>query len=346
MVLPKVALWAVLFASLEGVLSPPLAAQASRPYHAEAVRYQSRDIALAAELMLPRRDGHFPAAVIIQGSGASDRRNAWARAVSELLVHRGVAVLLTDKRGSGESGGDWRTASFDDLALDALSGVAYLRGRPEIDRERVGLVGLSQGGWIAPLVAARFAQVAFVINIAGAAVSFAEQSFVEMANTARQAGLSEEQVGEVLELNRAVARYLTTGDWEHYSSLRQRALQGPWKNIAAGFPASPDQPIWSFLRSVATFDPMPYWLQVSQPVLVAYGEDDERDNVPVAESVRRLQFGFQAVGKRNYHIMVVPGVGHSLIDHQRHELAPAFVDALDRWTREHVTGRDRPARRP
>ena len=239
-------------------------------FRSEDVSYRNENIVLAALLMIPHSEGPVAAGVIIQGSGRSDRTNQWARGISELLVSQGLAVLLTDKRGSGKSEGTWQSADFNDLASDAIAGVKYLRSRKEIDTRRIGLIGLSQGGWIAPLAAARVEEVAFVIDISGAAVSFAEQSFVEMANTARQAGLSEEQVVEVIELNRAVAEYLITGDWEKYAKQRDRALKSEWRKIAAGFPGSPDLPIWSFLRRVANYDPLPYWIQLKQPVLVIW----------------------------------------------------------------------------
>lgn len=305
-------------------------------HRSEDVRYQSGKITLAAMLMVPEIGRHVPGAVIIQGSGASDRTNQWARAIAQVLVNKGAAVLLTDKRGSGKSEGNWQTADFNDLAADAIAGVQYLRSRNEIDPERVGLVGLSQGGWIAPLAAARSEQVAFVIDISGASVSFAEQSFTEMANTARQAGLTEKQVREVLELNRAVAQYLTTGDWQRYAKHREKAMKSEWNKIAAGFPGAPDLPIWTFLRGVANYDPLPYWLQLAQPVLVIYGERDEDDNVPVAESVRRLQHAFRIVGKENYKIVIIPNAGHALIDQERSELMPAFVSALTSWLEELV----------
>lgn len=322
---------------LQAQTAAPPAAQAGAPaYRTEDVRYPSGTLTLAALLMLPSAPERAPAAVIVQGSGTSDRSNAWARAIAEELVGAGVAVLLTDKRGSGASQGDWQTADFSDLAGDALAGVRFLRARPEVDPARIGLVGLSQGGWIVPLAAARSTDVAFVIDISGAAVSFAEQSFTEMANTARQAGLPEEQVREVLELNRAVAEYLLTGDWERYRQARERALTTPWRQIAAGFPGSPDLPLWTFFRGVAGYDPMPYWIQLTEPVFVAYGELDEQDNVPVKESVRRLEHAFGAAGKRNYRIAVIPGTGHALTDPQRQGLMPAFVEALTSWLQENV----------
>lgn len=101
----------------------------------------------------------------------------------------------------------------------------------------------------------------------------------------------------MLALNRAAGAYLATGDWARFQDEREKGLRSSWREVARGFPASPDAPIWTFLRSVAAYDPMPFWLQVRGPVLVVYGADDEHDNVPVAESVRRLQFGFALVNK-------------------------------------------------
>lgn len=313
------------------VAAPGLPAQA----RAEDVRYPSGDLTLAALFLSPEGPGPHPAAVIVQGSGDSDRTNQWSRDIAGMLVDQGLAVLLTDKRGSGASEGDWRTVGFEELAADALAGVAWLRGRPEIDPERVGLVGLSQGGWIVPVAAAR-APVAFVVDVSGASVSFAEQSFHEMANTTRQAGYDAEAVAGVLRLNRAAGEYLITGEWEPYRQARERGMATAWGEIAGGFPAEPDATIWTFIREVFRFDPMPYWLQVSEPVFVVYGGEDERDNVPVAESVRRLEFAFQSVGKTDYRILVVPGVGHGIrLEDHPHPLAPAFVEALGRWLGEH-----------
>lgn len=322
------------------LLAPVAArAQTAEPYRTEEVRYSNGDVALAGLMMLPNGSGRVPGAVIIQGSGRSDRTNQWARAIAEEMVRGGMAVLLTDKRGSGASGGDWQTAGFDELAGDALAGVAALRARPEIDAARVGLAGLSQGGWIAPLAASRSADVAFVIDVSGAAVSYAEQSFHEMGNTARQAGLSDAAIAEVLALNRAAGQYLVDGDWAAYERARQHALGTEARPVAEGFPAARDARIWTFLRKSFAFDPMPYWIVLRQPVLVLLGADDERDNVPVAASVQRLERGFASAGKRNGRVVVIPGAGHSFIDHSTHQLMPAFTQALAEWVRAEVVQR-------
>ena len=128
-----------------------------------------------------------------------------------------------------------------------------------------------------------------------------------------------------------------TGDWEAYGAARERGLDTAWGEIAAGFPAERDAPIWTFLRKVFRFDPAPYWLQVDAPVFVAYGEADERDNVPVRESVRRLEFAFDEIGKADFEILVVPGAGHGLnAEEHPHPLLSEFTDALGRWLEEHI----------
>jgi uncharacterized protein len=302
---------------------------ASEPAREVPVVYAS-DVPLAGLLIHPSPSRRTPAVVIVHGSGSSDRTNGWARAIAETIAQAGVAVLLTDKRGSGQSGGDWRTAGFDELADDALAGVRHLRTRNDIDPDRIGLVGLSQGGRIVPIAAARSDDVAFVVNIVGDAVSFGEQSAHEMRNIARQAGLDAELTREVLELNSAAGRALLTDEWTEYGQLREQALTRPWAPIAQGFPPV-GAPIWTFLGKVADFDPMPYWILVRQPVLVVYGAEDEQDNVAVEESRRRLRFGFEQAGKTNYRIDVLPGVGHTLGWTPAGGLGPAAAAAISDW---------------
>jgi dipeptidyl aminopeptidase/acylaminoacyl peptidase len=285
-------------------------------------------------LIVPKVGPPWPAAVIIQGSGKSDRRNTWAATIAFELARNGLAVLLTDKRGSGVSGGDWRTVGFETLADDALAAVAFLRSRADVDGKRIGLVGLSQGGSIAPIAAARSQDVAYVVNVSGGAVGFAEKSFVEMANTARQAKLSDDMVRLVVELNRAAMRYVLVDDWPTYARLRERGLGTPARQIVAGFPSSAGDPLWTGFRKLANFDPLSFWAAVSQPVLTVHGELDEYDNVPVTESVRRLDHVFRVTHKHNFQTIVLSGLGHSLMD-ERHSME-RFNEVLRRWLREHV----------
>jgi pimeloyl-ACP methyl ester carboxylesterase len=112
-------------------------------------------------------------------------------------------------------------------------------------------------------------------------------------------------------------------------------MAGPAKPVAAGFPGSPDAPIWEFLRKVGAYDPLPYWATLAQPVFIGLGEEDEKDNVPVQESVRRIERIFRLVNKHNYDVVVVPGAGHALWTKER-TFAPLLVERLEAWLGEFV----------
>jgi dipeptidyl aminopeptidase/acylaminoacyl peptidase len=247
------------------------------PSRYEEVRFANTEqqIGLAGLLFLPERRGPFPAAVVIHGSGTSARSNRWYLTLTHHLQDQGIAVLLPDKRGSEQSGGEWRSASFSDLATDTDAAVAYLRGRDDLALSGVGLIGMSQGGWIAPLVAAGSTRPAFLVSVVGSAVSTHEQFLFEEDHNLRQLGV-------LPGISRLLA-YPATFIARH---LVQREF-------------------WS---AVGDFDPLPHWRRVDVPALALLGAEDT--NVPSATSVQRLQ----ALGKGNIEVVVYPGSGHPLED--------------------------------
>jgi alpha-beta hydrolase superfamily lysophospholipase len=107
--------------------------------------------------------GKHPAVILVHGSGAENR--AYVLPFARFLVRRGAAVLGYDKRGVGGSTGDWKTASFEDLADDVVAAFEYLKSRRDIDPAQIGLLGVSQAGWVMPLAAVRAKNVAFLNSI-------------------------------------------------------------------------------------------------------------------------------------------------------------------------------------
>ncbi len=217
----------------------------------EEVRFQNGDLDLAGMLMLPAGDGPFPGAVFIHGSGTSRRDNPWYLSVAKALLDNGTAVLIPDKRGSESSAGDWRDTSFEELATDTDAAFDVLIQVLQVDGDRVGLIGFSQGGSIAPIVAAKDPSVAFVVSMAGSGVTAEEQLIFEEINNITQ-------MGTYRFVARLVARFTVP-------SIMQRDT-------------------W---RATAGFDPMTYWPNVKAPVFAAFGEGDT--NVPVPESVARFE---------------------------------------------------------
>ena len=145
-------------------------------YDAEEVKYSNltANVTLAGTLTLPRSEKPSPAVLLIAGSGAIDRDETVFEhkpflVLADHLTKQGFAVLRVDKRGIGQSTGNYDLATTEDFAADALAGVEYLKTRKEVDAERIGLIGHSEGGLIAPMVAVKSNDVAFIVLMAGPA---------------------------------------------------------------------------------------------------------------------------------------------------------------------------------
>ena len=149
------------------------------PYDAVPISYRSGDAQLAAALYLPPTPGRHPAVVIVHGSAPFKRMfyHLWA----DRIARRGFVVLLADKRGVGGSGGEFErndnssSANITRLAEDVIAGVEYLTTRAEVDTAHIGLVGLSQAGWVAPRAAERSPRIKFLALITGPPVSTREE---------------------------------------------------------------------------------------------------------------------------------------------------------------------------
>lgn len=257
----------------------------SRPYDRTALkdteyteisfRNDAQDLNLGGMLFVPAGDGPFPAAVIIHGSGTSRRDSGWYLTLTQHLQQNGVVVLLPDKRGSEKSEGNWRTSSFEDLSTDTLAAIEFLKTQENVPLISIGIVGMSQGGWIAPIVASESGDVDFVVSMVGAAVTPAEQLIFEENYNLRQMGFLPGVSNVIALVSTAYIR-----------------------NIAQT----------EFWDRVANFDPLPYWQKVDVPAIALYGADDT--NVPSEESVKRLT----ALDKPNLRIEIYEGSGHALQD--------------------------------
>ncbi len=151
------------------------------PYRSEDVRYsnEAAKLKLAGTLTLPAGKGPFPAVILLTGSGAQDRDETILGhkpflVLADYLTRRGIAVLRVDDRGVGGSTGSIATSTTEDFAGDALAGVAFLKQRTEIDPAKIGLIGHSEGGLIAPIAAARSKDVAYIVMMAGTGLPGAE----------------------------------------------------------------------------------------------------------------------------------------------------------------------------
>src|SRR5258708_3270841 len=146
----------------------------------EDVRFPSGNIQLTGTLISPARGRKHPAIILVHGSGAQNRESMVPFA--RFLIRRGMAVLGYDKRGVGGSTGDWNTASFDDLAGDVVAAFQYLKTRSDVDSEQIGLLGVSQAGWVMPLAAVRAKVPAFMICVSAAGTPVADATIFHARN--------------------------------------------------------------------------------------------------------------------------------------------------------------------
>lgn len=244
-------------------------------YTEVAFRNAAQGIDLAGMLFVPPGDGPFPAAVIIHGSGTSLRANRWYLTLAKHLQDAGISVLLPDKRGSEQSGGDWRTADFEDLATDTLAAVEFMRGQELVALSEIGIIGMSQGGWIAPIVARDADDLGFVVSMVGSTVTPNEQLLFEEDHNLRQFGFLP---GVSYAIALMSTRYI--------------------RNVRMA----------EFYAAVGEYDPLPLWDRMTTPALAIFGRDDT--NVPTVESAERLQ----ALGNDAIRIVIYEGSGHALAD--------------------------------
>ena len=238
-------------------------------------RNETQDLNLAGMLFVPDGEGPFPAVAIIHGSGTSERDNNWYLTLVRYLQENGVVVLLPDKRGSEKSEGNWRTSSYEDLATDSLAAVEFLKNQNIVDVSQVGIIGMSEGGQISPLVAVQSQDVDFLIDVVGTSLNNYEVLHYEETNNLRRMGF--------LPVVSDLTAYPSTWVLRHFTQKE-------------------------FWDKVGNFDALPYWEQLSIPTLVMYGGDDP--NVPAEASKARLE----SLNKDNITVNIYEGSEHALQD--------------------------------
>lgn len=210
----------------------------------------SENLKLAGMLMLPEGEGPFPTTVIIHGSGPSERNSVWYLSVAKHLQDNGIAVILPDKRGSEKSEGDWVGANFEELATDTTSAIEYVKSQKNFSYSTIGIMGMSQGGWIAPVASAKTNDISFIVSMSGSTVTTDEQ-------------LLHEEIHNI-------ASYT-------YRFIAKLIAPITTQNIKKG----------DYFNAIAGFDPIPYWKQVDVPVFFAFGGNDK--NVPIEACIDRLK---------------------------------------------------------
>ncbi|GAB4587458.1 alpha/beta hydrolase family protein [Nocardia sp. IFM 10818] len=257
------------------------------PYRSEDVGYRSGEITVAGTLTLPQTPGPHPAVVLVTGSGPQDRdENLLGHKpfllLADVFTRAGYAVLRTDDRGVGGTGGTLDHSTYQDLTDDIAAGVSFLRGRSEIDGKRIGLLGHSEGGYLAPLAATRpDSGIAFVILLAGPAVTGSEVLLEQTELMLAAEGATPKEVSSEIGFLSGLSNIFRIGDMEEARRFAHRHNE----NLPAEQRApkeAVDALVTQYMASLVVYDPAPALSALRIPVLAVFGGKDIQ--VPVAQN--------------------------------------------------------------
>lgn len=297
------------------------------PYIEEEVRFENKavGIVLTGTLTFPAESGPFPAVILISGSGPQDRNETVFGhrpflILADYLTRHGIAVLRFDDRGVGESGGDYALATSEDFATDVLAGISYLKSRIEIKPWQIGLIGHSEGGLIAPMVAVQFPDIAFIVLMAGPGLSGEEILYLQNKLISRARGLSEEEIIRDKNYNREIYSLIKIEENEKVLAEKLRKilldyvdeLSGEEKNRIGNIEMYLSAQIQSLLtpwfKYFLIYDPRSTLSMVSCPVLALIGEKDLQ--VPPEENLKAIGSSLLKGGNRDFTIKEFPGLNH------------------------------------
>lgn len=277
------------------------------PYPQEVVRFRNGGVALVGTLVKPLTPAPHPAIIIVHGSGAQGRADNFYRFWGDFFARHGVAAFIYDKRGVGQSGGNYKQATFDDLAGDVVAAVASLRKRKDIIPLQIGLFGISQGGWVAPLAASRTRDVKFLILDVGPAVTVEEQELDRVEYSMRADEVPEQDITEAITYTKLVFKVAYNGEGQsELTALTQRVRKREWAKYVQLVESDQDLADWKLSR----YDPGPVLKKTTIPVLSLFGEKDVM--VPPKENRDKMERYLQEAGNKDVTIRIIPNVGHDM----------------------------------
>ncbi len=280
-------------------------------YRAEEVDFQNGETKLSGTLRAAAGSERHPAVVILHGSNYQTRGGQYGALgfVADQFARNGFVALTYDKRGTGKSGGE-RDDDPELLSGDAAAAVRLLRAQPDVDIDRIGLWGISQGGIIEPIVAEKAGRLAFFINVSGAVVNTNEQEIQRTELELRADGFPAKDVEAAVRLQQVKFRYACKRDnWGEYETVLKEAEGKAWlPDPYIGPPDSKSSTAWDFWK--CGVEPGKYWEDVRVPVLYIQGEFET--NSSPRENLKRLQQAMQAAGNQHFEHKLMPGAEHSM----------------------------------
>jgi uncharacterized protein len=341
----------------------PQEPQKPYPYYAEDVHFLNpkADIVLAGTLTMPQKEGNFPAVILITGSGPQNRDEELLGhkpflVLSDYLTRRGIAVLRVDDRGTFESKGIFKTATSMDFSTDVEAALDYLLTRKEINKKEIGLVGHSEGGLIAPMVASRRKDVSFIVLLAGPGISGERILLMQEALISRASGKPEDEIKDMSSISRgALEMIVNSGNLDTLKKELTAYLGDRIKNdslFAREAGDNKEQFIAGEVKELATpwmqyfirYDPAPTLEKVMCPVLALDGSKDLQ--VPPETDLEAIKAALRKGGNNQVTTMELPNLNHlfqecnigSPAEYAKIEqtFSPIALDEISKWILKQV----------
>jgi pimeloyl-ACP methyl ester carboxylesterase len=293
------------------------------PYRQEQVKFENSTdhVTLAGTLTIPEGSGPWPAMVLISGSGAQDRDETILGhkpflIIADWLTRKGIAVLRYDDRGTGESTGNFAIATSEDFSRDAMAAIDFLKLRTDIRKNRIGLIGHSEGGMIAPMVATRSADVAMIVLLAGTGVDGARITLSQtraMSAAAMTPPLIMDAVDSFME---QILEHVKTSDSPIPDELVEQAFEKATAKIDNPAVRAMVEPVKTQLglmespwfRYFARFDPAPVLGKVECPVLALNGKKDMQ--VLADLNIDAIERALIAGGNQDFEVHKLDNLNH------------------------------------
>ena len=286
----------------------------------QSIQFKSNDIELAGTLFTPKSNNDkYVTIVFVHGSAPTTRTDRYYNYLKDDFIKKGYAVFLYDKRGNGESGGSKEgPTDFNLLSDDVVAAVNTLKFLPNVNAEKIGIIGTSQGGWVGPLAASKSADISFVVTISGPGTSVMEQNLYQHAQEMEDYNVPLEDIADITNYKMALLKYFGTGEgYEEVKQLNEAVKNKSW----FGNLESHEQTIYppkvinthpafqSFKLDM--YDPKPVIEKIRVPFLAVFGEKDR--HIPVVRSMSRIKEITHAAGNAEYfEIKSFPNKGHLL----------------------------------
>jgi uncharacterized protein len=296
------------------------------PYYTEDVVFNNEKdkITLAGTLSLPTKEGNYPVVVLISGSGPQNRDEELLGhkpflIIADYLTKNGIGVLRYDDRGTAESKGNFQTATSKDFSTDVEAAIAYLKTRKEVNAKKIGLIGHSEGGLIAPMVAAKTKDVSFIVLLAGTGIVGDELLLLQMELIARATGESETSIKTNQTINKEVfkmAKKTQNVDVlkkEVTTYLEQQVKENPDikpKNMTPEMFIKVQVDAFSspWMQYFLAYDPATSLKQVHCPVLALNGEKDLQ--VPSKINLDAIKKNLEMAKNKNVKTVELAGLNH------------------------------------